>query len=66
MLTAHLVIVDSSRQGSLEEAQALLRERFGITHTTLQPDSPSALQACRGKEVIALEYAFFDAASVPV
>lgn len=42
MLTAHLVIVDSSRQGSLEEAQALLRDRFGITHTTLQPDSPSA------------------------
>ena len=46
MLTAHLVIVDSSKQDSLEEAQALLREQFGITHTTLQPDSPSALQAC--------------------
>ena len=52
MLTAHLVIVDSSRQGSLEEAQALLRDRFGITHTTLQPDSPSALQACREQGIV--------------
>ena len=31
MLTARLVIVDSSRKGSLEEAQALLRERFGLS-----------------------------------
>jgi cobalt-zinc-cadmium efflux system protein len=46
MLTAHLVIAESSGQGSLKEAQSVLRERFAITHTTLQFEDPSAPQAC--------------------
>ena len=46
MLTAHLVIAESSRQGSLKEAQSVLRERFAITHTTLQSEEPPLSQAC--------------------
>lgn len=46
MLTAHLVIAESSRQGSLKEVQSVLRERFAITHTTLQPEEPPLSQAC--------------------
>ena len=41
MLTAHLVITESSRQVSLKEAESVLRERFAITHTTLQFEDPS-------------------------
>lgn len=46
MLTAHLVIAESSRQGALKEAQSVLRDRFAITHTTLQFEDPSTSQAC--------------------
>ncbi len=46
MLTAHLVITESSRQVSLKEAESVLRERFAITHTTLQFEDPSTSQAC--------------------
>ena len=46
MLTAHLVIAESSRQGALKEAQSVLRDRFAITHTTLQFEDSSTLQAC--------------------
>lgn len=46
MLTAHLVITESNRQGSLKQAQSVLRERFAITHTTLQFEDPSTSQAC--------------------
>jgi len=46
MLTAHLVIAESSRQSSLQEAQSVLRERFAITHTTLQSEEPRVSQAC--------------------
>ena len=46
MLTAHLVIAESSGQGPLKEAQSVLRERFSITHTTLQFEDSSAPQAC--------------------
>jgi cobalt-zinc-cadmium efflux system protein len=46
MLTAHLVIAESSRQSSLKEAQSVLRERFAITHTTLQSEEPPVSQAC--------------------
>ena len=46
MLTAHLVIAESSRQSSLKEAQSMLRERFAITHTTLQSKEPLVSQAC--------------------
>ena len=41
MLTAHLVITETSRQVSLKEAESVLRERFAITHTTLQFEDPS-------------------------
>ena len=46
MLTAHLVIAESSRQGALKEAQSVLRDRFAITHTTLQFEDSSTSQAC--------------------
>ena len=46
MLTAHLVIAESSRQGALKEAKSVLRDRFAITHTTLQFEDSSTLQAC--------------------
>ena len=46
MLTAHLVIAEPSRQGALKEAQSVLRDRFAITHTTLQFEDSSTLQAC--------------------
>jgi cobalt-zinc-cadmium efflux system protein len=45
MLTAHLVIAESSRQGALKEAQSVLRDRFAITHTTLQFEDSSTSQA---------------------
>ena len=45
MLTAHLVIAESSRQGALKEAQSVLRDRFAITHTTLQFEESSTSQA---------------------
>lgn len=44
MLTAHLVIAESSRQGALK-AQSVLRDRFAITHTTLQFEDSSTSQA---------------------
>jgi len=46
VLTAHLVIAESSRKSSLKEAQSVLRERFAITHTTLQSEDPPGSQAC--------------------
>ncbi len=46
MLTAHLVITESNRQGSLKEAESVLRDRFAITHTTLQFEDSSTSQAC--------------------
>lgn len=40
-LSAHVVVRDLSRwDRTLHELQALLRERFGIEHVTLQPESP--------------------------
>ena len=45
MLTAHLVIAESSRQGALKEAQSVLRDRFAIAHTTLQFEDSSTSQA---------------------
>ena len=45
MLTAHLVITESNRQGSLKEAESVLRDRFAITHTTLQFEDSSTSQA---------------------
>lgn len=40
MLSAHLGIVDLARwQAILEQCRALLHERFGIAHATLQPES---------------------------
>ena len=46
MLTAHLVFADESWQGSLEKARHVLRERFAITHATLQFEGLSESQAC--------------------
>jgi cobalt-zinc-cadmium efflux system protein len=40
-LSAHIRVEDGSRwQATLAAAQRLLRERFAITHVTLQPDWP--------------------------
>jgi cobalt-zinc-cadmium efflux system protein len=40
-LSAHVVVRDLSRwDRTLQELQLLLRERFGIEHVTLQPESP--------------------------
>lgn len=42
-LSAHVVVRDLSRWSrALQEMQLLLRERFGIEHVTLQPESPAA------------------------
>ena len=42
-LSAHVIVRDLSRwDRTLHELQDLLRERFGITHVTLQPESLSA------------------------
>lgn len=50
-LSAHVAIDDGSRWlATLAAAQRLLRERFRITHVTLQPDWPHAAPA--GKRVI--------------
>ena len=41
-LSAHVVVRDLSRwERTLHELQALLRERFGIEHVTLQPEPPT-------------------------
>jgi cobalt-zinc-cadmium efflux system protein len=40
-LSAHVIVHDLSRwERTLHELQALLRERFGIDHVTLQPEPP--------------------------
>ena len=45
-LSAHVVVRDLSRwDRTLQELQLLLRERFGIEHVTLQPESPAATEA---------------------
>ena len=42
-LSAHVIVRDLSRwDRTLHELQDLLRERFGIDHVTLQPETPSA------------------------
>ena len=42
-LSAHVIVRDLSLWGrTLHELQDLLRERFGIEHVTLQPESPAA------------------------
>ena len=46
MLTAHLVIAESNRQGFLKEVESVLHERFAITHTTLQFEDPATSQVC--------------------
>ncbi len=46
MLTAHLVIAESGRQGALKEVQSVLRDKFAITHTTLQFEDSSTSQTC--------------------
>jgi cobalt-zinc-cadmium efflux system protein len=44
-LSAHVIVRDLSRwERTLHELQALLRERFGIAHVTLQPESPAAAE----------------------
>lgn len=45
-LSAHVIVRDLSRWNrTLHELQDLLRERFGIEHVTLQPESPAATEA---------------------
>jgi cobalt-zinc-cadmium efflux system protein len=40
-LSAHVVVRDLQRwDRTLQELQSVLRERFGIEHVTLQPESP--------------------------
>jgi cobalt-zinc-cadmium efflux system protein len=40
-LTAHLVLTDGARhQEVLDEAHRMLVDRFGLTHSTLQPEEP--------------------------
>jgi cobalt-zinc-cadmium efflux system protein len=44
-LSAHVIVRDLSRwDRTLQELQDLLRERFGIAHVTLQPESPAAAE----------------------
>lgn len=39
VLTAHLIVRDlADWEGVLERSHAMIRERFGITHVTLQPE----------------------------
>jgi cobalt-zinc-cadmium efflux system protein len=39
-LSAHVIVRDLSRwERTLHELQGLLRERFGVEHVTLQPES---------------------------
>jgi cobalt-zinc-cadmium efflux system protein len=41
-LSAHIVVRDlAAWERTLPQLQALLRERFGITHVTLQPETPA-------------------------
>ena len=46
MLTAHLVIAESNRQGSIKEVESVLHGRFAITHTTLQFEDPATAEVC--------------------
>lgn len=46
-LTAHLVALDGGdRDGMLDVAHALLRERFHVAHATIQIESPAAAAEC--------------------
>lgn len=54
-LTAHLVTPDGSdRDALLAAAETLLRERFGVAHSTIQIEGPAAGPACRQRPAEAL------------
>ena len=47
-LTAHLVAVDGTNHDRLlSEAEAVLRERFRVAHSTIQIEGPAACEQCR-------------------
>lgn len=47
-LTAHLVAVDgTSHDQLLADAEAVLRERFRVAHSTIQIEGPAACEQCR-------------------
>ena len=47
-LTAHLVTVDGTDYDRLlSEAEAVLRERFRVAHSTIQIEGPAACEQCR-------------------
>ena len=47
-LTAHLVAVDgTSHDRLLADAEAVLRERFRVAHSTIQIEGPAACEQCR-------------------
>ena len=47
-LTAHLVAVDGTNHDQLlADAEAVLRERFRVAHSTIQIEGPAACEQCR-------------------
>ena len=47
-LTAHLVVVDGTDHDRLlADAEAVLRERFRVAHSTIQIEGPAACEQCR-------------------
>ena len=47
-LTVHVVVVDGTNHDRLlSDAEAVLRERFRVAHTTIQIESPAACEQCR-------------------
>lgn len=47
-LTVHVVVVDGTNHDRLlSEAEAVLRERFRVAHSTIQIEGPAACEQCR-------------------